>query len=63
MNFIDSVKGLFRRSQPPAPSAPVSLRNRAGGMAYIKVAGMDGGKEFNGQIVETTCIAPGAYRS
>lgn len=58
MNFISTIRNIFRRSEPP--SAP-KLRNKPGGMAWI--LGIDHGngiESINGAAVRCVCIQGGA---
>jgi hypothetical protein len=55
MNLINRIKSLFRCDQPGT-----ALRNRAGGLAWIKPFGQAHGADLlAGRIVTTVAVLPG----
>lgn len=57
MSMFDRIRSAFRR-EPPAPA----LRNRPGGMAYIRGVGdICGAESLNGHIVQTVSVDPEGF--
>jgi len=62
MTLFTRIRNLLRGTPPAPPSAPSTLRNKRGGMAWIKPYGhAHGAQVLAGQIVKTVELVEGRW--